>query len=285
MSKKHNIKKNAMISFEYRVYDQGGQLISEGVENNMIVGNDTLFPNLSKSLLTLDSTIDEHAFNFDLKNENSVENVIFNLTILNYEENFQSNTNEFDTNSTLLNKNNKNNKKEEKILKNKIVELEKNIKDLKINELILNSKIVEISNKAQQQILKFKEDAKKKHELEMSDLKNYQFQNFFEKILNPLNNLYMAIEFGVKQSENPELVGYIKGFELLINQMFNILTSFGVSTIEPQVGDEFNPEFHNIVELVQTKEFSKDKIVELRSRGYELNGRVIMPANVLVSKK
>lgn len=293
MNKIHNMKKNAIITFEYSVYNENQELIVNGIEENMIIGKDKTFPNLSNYLVNLDSTNIEHDFNY-IWNVNGVSmNVIFNLNVLSYQEdnvnsfqsqnhnNFNNYSNQNETNSTI----DKKLKKEDKQLKKEIQNLEKEIQVLKSSEQQLNKKILELSQKAKEQIELFKIEAKKRHETEIIDLKNFQFQSFFEKILSPLNNLYMAVEFGVKQSENPELVGYVKGFELLIDQMFNILNSFGVIIILPKLGDEFNPEFHNIVELVSNKEFKKDKIVEVISRGYELNGRVILAANVKVSKK
>ncbi len=281
MNKKHNIKKNSLITFDYQVYDLNQQLITSGTQENMIVGQDSLFPNLSKSLLTLDVNQTKHAFNFVLQNPNNTfSDVIFNLTIKDYSEN----------NAELFNNNFEKQQaikqsKNEKQLVSEISNLEKKLLEFEKNEEKLNAKIHLIFEKAQDEIKKFKESTKQKHNTEIQEQKDFQFQSFFEKILNPLNNLYMAVEFGIKRSENSELVGYIKGFELLINQMFNVLDSFGVIPIEPKIGDEFNPEFHNIVELIATKEFKKDKIVEIRSRGYQLNGRVIFPANVIVSKK
>ncbi|MDK2819477.1 MAG: nucleotide exchange factor GrpE [Mycoplasmataceae bacterium] len=167
----------------------------------------------------------------------------------------------------------------------KVMSLERKIIDLNLIEENLNKKIIDISENAEKQISDFKTSYKNRFEKEKEDIKNFQFQSLFEKILSPLNNLYMAVEFGVNKSDNPEIVGYVKGFELLVGQIFQVLDQFGVTVIAPKIGDEFNPELHNIIELVKSNELEQDKIIELINRGYKLKDRVIIPANVIVSKK
>ena len=294
MNKNNNeIKQNGVITFKYDMYDKSNNWVSSAGPVTMVVGSDTILPGLSNVLLGLDYTIKNQRVDFDYHNPiNSTYQIVeLDLEIFSY-DGFENN----EPVTVLPNENDnvvvKNNAKNDKNLKKEVSNLQKEIHNLqnKLNEMnknedLLNKKIIEISETAQKQINDFKENYKKQFEIKLKDAKDFQFQSFFEKFLSPLNNLYMAVEFGTKNNDNPELVGYVKGFELLVNQMFIILESSGISPIEPKIGDEFDPALHNIVELIESKEFKKDKIVELRNRGYKLNGRVIIPANVLVSKK
>lgn len=301
-SNNNRIEKNGIITLKYNMYDKNGNWITKGGPITMVVGDDTILPGLSEALLGLDYTIKNQTINFKFfknKNNYDFEWVDLDLEIYSYNdfENIEGNdkqefndgvsdgNDQFQTPFMKNNKIEKNNKKEIHNFKKEINDLKAKIEDLDKNEILLNKKIVEISQNAQKHIDEFKMSYKQQHNEKLKEAKDFQLQSFFEKFLGPFNNLYMAIEFGVKSSENPELVGYVKGFELLINQMFNILNSVGISPIEPKVGDEFDPSLHNIIKLVKTDELQKDKIVELLNRGYKLNGRVIMPANVLVSTK
>ncbi len=284
------IKLNGVITFKYNIYSENGDFISGAGPVTMVVGSDTILPGLSEAILGLDYTIANQVIKFNYQNPATFnfEWVDLDFEIHGYSDDYEVGQVVNPTQPNQSNKNNKDekaSKKEVSNFKKEITELQNKITDLGKNETLLNNKIVEISANAQKQINEFKDNYKKQFEVKMKDEKDFQFQSFFEKLLSPLNNLHMAIQFGTKNDANPELVGYVKGFELLVNQMFLILESSGIIPIEPKIGDEFDPELHNIVELVQTNEFKKDKIVELRNRGYKLNGRVIIPANVLVSKK
>jgi molecular chaperone GrpE len=285
----NQIKLNGVITFKYNMYNKSGAFMLGAGPITMVVGSDTVLIGLSEALLGMDYTIKNQLIDFNYQNptDSTYQIVELDLEIDSYDD-FENQQLDNPLPTTPLNKNNKedkNSKKEIANFKKEITNLQNKITDLNKNESLLNEKIIEISKNAQKQINEFKDSYKKQFEVKLKEEKDFQFQSFFEKFLSPLNNLHMAIEFGAKNDGNPELVGYVKGFELLVNQMFLILESSGIIPIEPKIDDEFNPEIHNIVELVQTNEFKKDKIIELRNRGYKLNGRVIMPANVLVSKK
>ncbi len=283
----NKIEQNGIITFRYNMYDKLGNLLSDVGPVTMVVGNDTILPGLSNAIIGLDYTIRTQTISFQFyRNNSQFDFELVDLVLEIYEYN------NIKVDDQQKQKSNKKNNKEEKNLKKEVNDLQQEVNDLhkeiialNKNEILLNKKATEIAEKAQDKINEFKESYKKTYELKIQESQDYQFQSFFEKILSPLNNLYMAIEFGANNSANPELVGYVKGFELLVNQIFTILDSYGISPIEPKIGDEFEPELHNAVELISTNKFKSDKIVELRNRGYKLKKRVIIPANVLVSKK
>ncbi|MGL6125274.1 MAG: nucleotide exchange factor GrpE [Metamycoplasmataceae bacterium] len=303
----NKIKKNGIITFEYDMYDKNGNWMTHGGPVKMVVGSDDILVGLSDVLIGLDYTIRNHVIDFKYypnKHKPTFQQVNLNLEIHNYNDyedmsdnngfqndngknNYKTELNveqqEDEHSNTNDSKNIKKAKKEIKSLQKEVEDLSAKINELNKNEALLNKKILEISQTAQQKIEEFKVSYKETYENKLSDTRDYQLQSFFEKFLGPLNNLYMAVEFGVKGSNNPEVIGYVKGFELLVDQMFSVINNFGITIIEPKIGDDFNPELHNILELVESKEYNKDKIIEIKNRGYKLNERVIFPANVFVS--
>ncbi|MGL5308690.1 MAG: nucleotide exchange factor GrpE [Metamycoplasmataceae bacterium] len=305
----NKIKKNGILTFKYNMYDKNGDWILSNGPITMVVGNNDPLPGLSMALINLDYTIKNQTINFRYypnENDQNFQDVDLDLEIYSYnnhsnaenKEKFQNNQNtnqDFNNMQSNENQNYENDfnsldhnkiktvKKEIKELQKEIEVLSKRIVDLNNNEAVLNKKIIDISKEAQFKIDEFKFSYKQTYEDKLKEVKDFQLQNFFEKFLRPLNNLYMAVEYGVNGSDNPEVVGYVKGFELLVNQMFSVIDGFGIKIIEPQIGDDFNPEFHNIVDLIDSNEFEKDKIINIKNRGYQLNGRVLIPANVSVS--
>ncbi|MGL5617828.1 MAG: nucleotide exchange factor GrpE [Metamycoplasmataceae bacterium] len=305
-NKNNQIKKNGILTFKYNMYDKDGNWMMGNGPISISVGNNDALLGLSDALIGLDYTIKNQTINFKYypnKNDHSYQNVDLDLEIYSYNNHQNAETTErkynqnFDDEQpnqkqnqhhesdfdSLDSKKMKNVKKEIKELQKEIENLSKKIIDLNDNEVLLNKKIIDISKEAQHKIDEFKISYKQTYEEKLKEAKDFQLQSFFEKFLRPLNNLYMAVEYGVNGSDNQEVVGYVKGFELLVNQMFSVIDGFGITIIEPQKGDDFNPEYHNIVELIESNELEKDKILEIKNRGYKLNGRVLIPANVSVS--
>lgn len=155
-------------------------------------------------------------------------------------------------------------------LKDKIKKLEEDFK----------SQVKTFEEKATQRVKELKLDLQKKLENEQDLLKKYSLQPFFEDFSSPFLNLKKAISYGLI-SQNPEISAYVKGFEMLVNQIENIMENFGLVKIYPKIGDFFDSSVHEIYEI---KTGENDKILEVVSEGYKLHDRIVKTALVVVGK-
>jgi len=73
------------------------------------------------------------------------------------------------------------------------------------------------------------------------------------------------------------------GLMMLQKQLTEVLQSEGLEEIKA-VGEQLDPELHEVVSYVETDEKPENIVVEEVQRGYTLNGRVIRPSLVVVSK-
>ncbi|MCI8283053.1 nucleotide exchange factor GrpE [Mesomycoplasma hyopneumoniae] len=155
-------------------------------------------------------------------------------------------------------------------LKDKIKKLEEDFK----------SQVKTFEEKATQKVKELKLDLQKKLENEQDLLKKYSLQPFFEDFSSPFLNLKKAISYGLI-SQNPEISAYVKGFEMLVNQIENVMENFGLVKIYPKIGDFFDSSVHEIYEI---KIGENDKIIEVVSEGYKLHDRIVKTALVVVGK-
>ncbi|MXR10069.1 nucleotide exchange factor GrpE [Mesomycoplasma hyopneumoniae] len=155
-------------------------------------------------------------------------------------------------------------------LKDKIKKLEEDFK----------SQVKTFEEKATQKVKELKLDLQKKLENEQDLLKKYSLQPFFEDFSSPFLNLKKAISYGLI-SQNPEISAYVKGFEMLVNQIENVMENFGLVKIYPKIGDFFDSSVHEIYEI---KTGENDKILEVVSEGYKLHDRIVKTALVVVGK-
>ena len=81
-------------------------------------------------------------------------------------------------------------------------------------------------------------------------------------------------------SENDE-VG--KGVRATLKQFLDVIKSLGVEKIA-SVGEQYNPEFHEVV-LTESSKEPEDIILKEVQSGYLLDGKIIRPAQVIISKK
>jgi molecular chaperone GrpE len=61
------------------------------------------------------------------------------------------------------------------------------------------------------------------------------------------------------------------------------VAKFGVAVVNPQ-GEAFNPEFHQAMSMQPSADVEPNTVIAVMQKGYTLNGRLLRPAMVMVSK-
>ena len=73
------------------------------------------------------------------------------------------------------------------------------------------------------------------------------------------------------------------GVRLIYNGMLTTLEKFGVRKMAA-VGEPFDPNYHNAVDHIDSKDVKSNHVVEVIQEGYLMDGSVIRPANVVIAK-
>ena len=76
----------------------------------------------------------------------------------------------------------------------------------------------------------------------------------------------------------------LQGVQMIQNEMWELLSRNGLSKIET-VGLPFNPEQHEAMTTVEDETKPEGTVVEEVRPGYLLNGKLLRPASVKISKK
>lgn len=74
-----------------------------------------------------------------------------------------------------------------------------------------------------------------------------------------------------------------EGLELTLKVLLDVFARYNVEQIDPQ-GQPFNPEHHEAMTMVPAPDAEPNSVIEVLEKGYQLNGRLIRPARVVVSK-
>jgi molecular chaperone GrpE len=114
----------------------------------------------------------------------------------------------------------------------------------------------------------------------IGNLIKYAANGLLLKILPILDNFEMAeknLPENLKANEN------VKGLLQIKNQIRDFLKSQGVEEIK-SVGEKFDPNFHEIVGEVESQGVESGMIIEEIQKGYKINGRLLRPAKVKVTK-
>ena len=124
------------------------------------------------------------------------------------------------------------------------------------------------------------ENLKKRLQNEHANAMKFMMQSFIEELLPVVDNFERSLAI-----ENPseEIKNFLKGYEMIYNQLMQVLKSQGVEVIKTE-GEEFDPNFHQAVMTVKDDNFKPNMVVEELQKGYKLKDRVIRPSMVKVSE-
>ena len=124
---------------------------------------------------------------------------------------------------------------------------------------------------------------KKRAAKEKTDIHAYANEKLMNELLPVLDNFERALETKTDDSQSEELKNYAQGMELIFQQMKTALSNHGLKEIAA-LGEEFDPNMHSAVMTEESAEYESGKVSKVLQKGYELNGRVIRPTMVAVSK-
>ena len=106
-----------------------------------------------------------------------------------------------------------------------------------------------------------------------------------DKFVNELLPVLDSMEMGIVASVEAEDVSSLReGLELTLKMFCTSLEKSGVHPVNPQQGDKFNPEQHEAMTMQEVDDVESGTVVNTLQKGYELNGRLIRPAMVIVAK-
>lgn len=106
-----------------------------------------------------------------------------------------------------------------------------------------------------------------------------------EKLLTDLfpvvDNLERAL--ANMDSENESIKPVAEGVQLTLKGFLDVLAKHQVLPVDPK-GEPFDPQLHEAMATAPNPDVEPNTVVEVFQKGYTLNGRLVRPAMVVVSK-
>ncbi len=104
-----------------------------------------------------------------------------------------------------------------------------------------------------------------------------------ERVANDLIAVKDGLELGLA-SENADAEALRTGTETTLKLLVKAFDNAGLSEIDPQ-GEPFNPELHEAMIAQPSADHVPDTVIQVIQKGYQLNGRLLRPARVVVAKE
>lgn len=143
----------------------------------------------------------------------------------------------------------------------------------------------------QEQLLQTKDDALRKlaeaqniqrrSERDVENARKFALEKFAGDLLAVADNLERALDATDKQ--NTVIKPFIDGVELTQKSLIDTLAKYNIIQLNP-LGEPFDPQYHQAMSMVENPDVEPNTVTLVMQNGYTINGRLLRPAMVMVSK-
>lgn len=123
-------------------------------------------------------------------------------------------------------------------------------------------------------------NVQRRAEQEVDKARKFALERFISELLPVVDNMERALEAaGTDEAVKP----IVEGVELTQKSLIDALQKHGVEPVDP-MGEPFDPQIAQAMSMVENPEVEPNTVIAVMQKGYQLNGRLIRPAMVMVSK-
>ena len=125
------------------------------------------------------------------------------------------------------------------------------------------------------------ENVRRRAERELEAARKFALERFVAELLPVRDSLELGVDAaGDGQAETAKLH---EGMRLTLKMLGDAMQKFGVERVDPQ-GQPFDPNLHQALSVQPRDDVPANTVVVVVQKGYTLNGRLVRPAMVMVSR-
>ncbi|NIF19768.1 nucleotide exchange factor GrpE [Pantoea sp. Cy-639] len=148
----------------------------------------------------------------------------------------------------------------------RVLELEEQLAAAKDQSLRAAAELQNIRRRAEQ-------DVEKAHK--------FALEKFAGDLLPVIDSLERGLE--LSSADDETIKPMREGIELTLKMFHDTLKRYNLEALEPH-GEPFNAEHHQAMAMQESAEVEPNSVLKVFQKGYLLNGRLLRPAMVVVSK-
>lgn len=125
------------------------------------------------------------------------------------------------------------------------------------------------------------QNARRRAQQDVERAHKFATEKLLQDLLPVVDNLERALATIDTNDEANKAI--VEGIELTHKSFVDTLTKHSVEVVDP-AGEPFDPELHQAMTQVPNGDVEPNTVLDVFQKGYRLNGRLVRPAMVVVSK-
>ena len=141
------------------------------------------------------------------------------------------------------------------------------------------------AERAEDDLLRVKaemQNLRRRTEQDVEKAHKYGIEKFSAELLGVIDNLERAL-IAAKEHTDESSKAIHDGVSLTLKSFNDCFAKFSIEAVDP-IGEPFDPQLHQAIATQESPDSEPNSVIEVVQKGYTLNGRVIRPAMVMVSK-
>ena len=125
------------------------------------------------------------------------------------------------------------------------------------------------------------QNVKRRAEQDVEKARKFALERFCSELLPVIDNMERTLEAADREQEAVKPLA--EGVDLTLKSFLDAMQKFNIEVVSPE-GEPFDPNLHQAMSMVENNDVEPNTVVAVMQKGYTLNGRLLRPAMVMVSK-
>ena len=125
------------------------------------------------------------------------------------------------------------------------------------------------------------QNVRRRAEQDVEKAHKFALEKFAKELLPVIDGLEKTVEAEIASGN--EMNPLREGVEMTLSMLLACTNKFNLEQVDP-VGHPFDPSLHEAMSMVEVPNAEPNTVIAAMQKGYTLNGRLIRPAMVMVSK-
>ena len=125
------------------------------------------------------------------------------------------------------------------------------------------------------------ENVRRRAAQEVEKARNFALEKFAGELLAVIDNLERALQ--TIDASDAAQNSIAEGIEMTHKGFLSTIEKFGMEAVNPE-GQPFNPQLHEAMGMQESADVPANTVLYVMQKGYLLNGRLLRPAMVMVSR-
>jgi molecular chaperone GrpE len=125
------------------------------------------------------------------------------------------------------------------------------------------------------------QNVKRRAVQDVEKARKFALDQFSKDLLPVVDNLERAL--AAAPDDNEAVKPIAEGVELTLKSFIEVMKKNRIEVVDP-AGEPFDHELHQAISMVENPDVEPNTVLAVMQKGYTLNGRLMRPAMVMVSK-